>query len=72
MVGGWWIGAWTEAEEQELIRIVREVQEDQGKDYDDHNDILWSTVSARMGGRRGRQQVRDKWLVLPFGYSAER
>lgn len=61
---GWLIGAWTEAEEQELIRIVREVQEDQGKDYGDSNEILWSTVSARMGGRRGKQQARDKWSVL--------
>lgn len=63
-------GAWTEAEEQELIAIVREVQEDQGKDYDDNDDILWSTVSARMGGRRGKQQVRDKWLVLQLGHSS--
>ena len=44
------------------------MQEDQGKDNDDNDDILWGTVSARMGGRRGRQQVRDKWLVLLIGY----
>lgn len=68
---GWLIGAWTEAEEQELIRIVREVQEDQGKDYGDSNHILWSTVSARMGGRRGKQQVRDKWSVLRSDTLAE-
>ncbi len=61
-------GAWTEAEKEELIRVVQEVQEDQGKDMDDNDDILWSIVSARMGRRRGRQQVRDKWLVLSIGY----
>ena len=45
------------------------MQEDQGKDYDD-DGILWSIVSARMGGRRGKQQVRDKWLVLVFRHSS--
>lgn len=32
------------------------------------NDVLWSEVSERMGGRRTRQQVRIKWYVsLCFG-----
>jgi hypothetical protein len=34
----------------------------QGKDMD--NDVFWSVVSQRMGGKRGRQQCRIKWYFL--------
>jgi hypothetical protein len=31
----------------------------QGKDVD--SDIFWGVVSQKMGGKRGRQQCRNKW-----------
>ena len=31
----------------------------QGTDVD--NDIFWGVVSQKMGGKRGRQQCRNKW-----------
>ena len=34
----------------------------QGKDVD--SDIFWGVVSEKMGGKRGRQQCRNKWLVI--------
>ncbi|CEL59474.1 DNA-binding protein REB1 OS=Kluyveromyces lactis (strain ATCC 8585 / CBS 2359 / DSM 70799 / NBRC 1267 / NRRL Y-1140 / WM37) GN=REB1 PE=3 SV=2 [Rhizoctonia solani AG-1 IB] len=53
------IGPWTKEEEDELTRIVMELTVKQGLQAD--NDVLWSEVSERMGGRRTRQQVRIKW-----------
>ncbi|KAF7792820.1 hypothetical protein EIP86_003920 [Pleurotus ostreatoroseus] len=53
-------GAWTKEEEEELTRIVTELTVQQGKDVD--NEIFWGVVSKRMGGRRGKQQCRIKWL----------
>ncbi|KZT60778.1 hypothetical protein CALCODRAFT_492038 [Calocera cornea HHB12733] len=52
-------GPWTEDEEEELTRIVRELTTDQGKNAE--NDIFWGVVSERMGNRRTRQQCRIKW-----------
>ena len=34
----------------------------QGKDVD--SDIFWGVVSQKMGGKRGRQQCRNKWFAL--------
>ncbi|CAE6425596.1 unnamed protein product [Rhizoctonia solani] len=53
------IGPWTKEEEDELTRIVMELTVERGLQAD--NDVLWSEVSERMGGRRTRQQVRIKW-----------
>ncbi|CAE6527383.1 unnamed protein product [Rhizoctonia solani] len=53
------VGPWTKEEEEELTRIVMELTVEQGIQAD--NDVLWSEVSERMGGRRTRQQVRIKW-----------
>ena len=33
----------------------------QGKDVD--SDIFWGVVSQKMGGKRGRQQCRNKWFA---------
>ncbi|KAG8761806.1 RNA polymerase I enhancer binding protein [Ceratobasidium sp. 428] len=52
-------GPWTKEEEDELTKIVLELTVDRGVQAD--NDVLWSAVSERMGGRRTRQQVRIKW-----------
>ncbi|KAJ1308575.1 hypothetical protein OPQ81_004274 [Rhizoctonia solani] len=52
-------GPWTKEEEEELTRIVMELTVERGLQAD--NDVLWSEVSERMGGRRTRQQVRIKW-----------
>ncbi|EJU06628.1 hypothetical protein DACRYDRAFT_44460 [Dacryopinax primogenitus] len=52
-------GPWTEEEEEDLTRIVRELTTDQGKNAE--NDIFWGVVSERMGNRRTRQQCRIKW-----------
>ncbi|QRV87574.1 Myb-like DNA-binding domain protein [Ceratobasidium sp. AG-Ba] len=52
-------GPWTKEEEEELTRIVLELTVERGQQAD--NDVLWSEVSERMGGRRTRQQVRIKW-----------
>ncbi|KAF8759836.1 Required for nuclear transport of RNA pol II C-terminus 1 [Rhizoctonia solani] len=53
------VGPWTKEEEDELTRIVMELTVERGLQAD--NDVLWSEVSERMGGRRTRQQVRIKW-----------
>ncbi|KAG8763585.1 hypothetical protein FRC11_001154 [Ceratobasidium sp. 423] len=53
------VGPWTKEEEDELTRIVMELTVERGVQAD--NDVLWSEVSERMGGRRTRQQVRIKW-----------
>jgi hypothetical protein len=53
------LGPWTKEEEEELTRIVMELTVERGLQAD--NDVLWSEVSERMGGRRTRQQVRIKW-----------
>ncbi|CAE6455851.1 unnamed protein product [Rhizoctonia solani] len=53
------VGPWTKEEEEELTRIVMELTVERGQQAD--NDVLWSEVSERMGGRRTRQQVRIKW-----------
>ncbi|KIY49371.1 hypothetical protein FISHEDRAFT_12500, partial [Fistulina hepatica ATCC 64428] len=50
-------GAWEPHEEEELIRIVAEMQE--GKDLD--NDIFWTAISQKMNGTRTRTQCRAKW-----------
>ncbi|KAJ7129498.1 hypothetical protein C8R44DRAFT_614346 [Mycena epipterygia] len=50
-------GVWSSAEEDELTRIVTEMQK--GKDLD--NDVFWSKVTDLMGGSRSRQQCRIKW-----------
>ncbi|KAJ7765049.1 hypothetical protein DFH07DRAFT_1015755 [Mycena maculata] len=50
-------GAWSPDEEEELTRIVIEVQK--GKDLD--NEVFWGKVSDLMGGKRSRQQCRIKW-----------
>ncbi|KAG9128193.1 hypothetical protein FRC07_003743 [Ceratobasidium sp. 392] len=52
-------GPWTKEEEEELTKIVLELTVERGLQAD--NDVLWSAVSERMGGRRTRQQVRIKW-----------
>ncbi|KAG8745543.1 RNA polymerase I enhancer binding protein [Ceratobasidium sp. 414] len=52
-------GPWTKEEEDELTKIVLELTVQRGLQAD--NDVLWSEVSERMGGRRTRQQVRIKW-----------
>ena len=52
-------GAWSKDEEAQLTAIVKEMVEKQGKDVD--NDIFWGVVSQKMGGKRGRQQCRNKW-----------
>ena|ERR1700761_4401954 len=55
-------GPWTKEEELRLTQIVTDITVKQGKDMD--NDVFWSTVSQRMGGKRGRQQCRIKWYLL--------
>ncbi|KAJ7180287.1 hypothetical protein C8R43DRAFT_870256 [Mycena crocata] len=50
-------GTWTSAEEEELTRIVTNMQK--GKSLD--TDVFWGKVSERMGGKRSRQQCRIKW-----------
>ncbi|KAF8524606.1 hypothetical protein BU17DRAFT_30066, partial [Hysterangium stoloniferum] len=52
-------GEWTKEEEEELTKIVKEFKEKTGNDTD--NDIYWTEVSKRMGGKRSRQQCRIKW-----------
>jgi len=52
-------GPWTKEEETRLTQIVTDMTVKQGKDVD--NDVFWSIVSQRMGGKRGRQQCRIKW-----------
>ncbi|KAI0304180.1 hypothetical protein BC826DRAFT_902857 [Russula brevipes] len=52
-------GPWTKEEEIRLTQIVTDMTVKQGKDMD--NDVFWSIVSQRMGGKRGRQQCRIKW-----------
>ncbi|ELU45902.1 nucleolar protein [Rhizoctonia solani AG-1 IA] len=47
------VGPWTKEEEDELTRIVMELTVERGLQAD--NDVLWSEVSERMGGRRTRQ-----------------
>ncbi|KAI0797040.1 hypothetical protein C8Q75DRAFT_222797 [Abortiporus biennis] len=54
-------GFWTVEEENELTRIVVEMTIQQGK-QDIDNDIFWGIVSEKMGGKRGRQQCRNKWI----------
>ena len=56
-------GTWSKDEEAQLTAIVKEMVEKQGKDVD--NDIFWGVVSQKMGGRRGRQQCRNKWSECP-------
>ena len=53
------IGFWSAEEEAELTRIVTEMTVSRGKDMD--NEVFWGLVSAKMGGKRGRQQCRIKW-----------
>ncbi|KAI0340763.1 hypothetical protein BDW22DRAFT_1430434 [Trametopsis cervina] len=53
-------GPWTKEEEEELTAIVNELKTQRGEVSD--NDIFWGAVSQRMGGRRGRQQCRIKWI----------
>ena len=55
-------GPWTKEEELRLTQIVTDMTVKQGKDMD--NDVFWSIVSQRMGGKRGRQQCRIKWYLL--------
>ncbi|KAJ7094607.1 hypothetical protein B0H15DRAFT_775989 [Mycena belliarum] len=50
-------GTWSAAEEEELTRIVVDMQK--GKDLD--HDVFWGRVSELMGGKRSRQQCRMKW-----------
>ncbi|KAF9646964.1 hypothetical protein BDM02DRAFT_3117798 [Thelephora ganbajun] len=52
-------GTWSKEEEAQLTAIVREMVAKQGKDVD--SDIFWGVVSQKMGGKRGRQQCRNKW-----------
>ncbi|KAI0004938.1 hypothetical protein BJV74DRAFT_805827 [Russula compacta] len=52
-------GPWTKEEEVRLTQIVTDMTVKQGKDLD--NDVFWSIVSQKMGGKRGRQQCRIKW-----------
>ncbi|KAI0701188.1 hypothetical protein BC835DRAFT_1265131 [Cytidiella melzeri] len=53
-------GAWSREEEEELTAIVNELKIQRGEVSD--SEIFWGAVSQRMGGRRGRQQCRVKWL----------
>jgi hypothetical protein len=55
-------GPWRKEEEIRLTQIVTDMTVKQGKDMD--NDVFWSVVSQRMGGKRGRQQCRIKWYLL--------
>ncbi|KAF8195693.1 hypothetical protein K438DRAFT_1826365 [Mycena galopus ATCC 62051] len=50
-------GTWSSAEEEELTRIVLQLQKGKSLDV----DIFWSKVSQMMGGTRSRQQCRIKW-----------
>ncbi|KAJ6515701.1 hypothetical protein C8R45DRAFT_810574 [Mycena sanguinolenta] len=50
-------GVWSSAEEEELTRLVLDMQK--GKSLD--NDVFWSKVSEKMGGTRSRHQCRIKW-----------
>ncbi|KAF9782276.1 hypothetical protein BJ322DRAFT_1010319 [Thelephora terrestris] len=52
-------GTWSKEEEAQLTAIVKEMMAEKGKDVD--NDIFWGVVSQKMGGKRGRQQCRNKW-----------
>ncbi|KAF7301819.1 Carbohydrate esterase family 9 protein [Mycena indigotica] len=51
-------GPWTAEEEEKLSEIVLELQEGKDLDY----DVPWTQVAELMGGTRGRQQCRIKWL----------
>ncbi|KAL1747490.1 hypothetical protein HDZ31DRAFT_31905 [Schizophyllum fasciatum] len=53
------VGPWTQAEEDELVRVVKRLTVDKGRDFE--QDVFWSRVSAEMGGKRSRQQCRIKW-----------
>jgi hypothetical protein len=52
-------GRWSQAEEAELERIVKEVMVDQNITND--SAVPWGEVSKRMGHTRGRQQCSLKW-----------
>ncbi|THV08380.1 hypothetical protein K435DRAFT_642104 [Dendrothele bispora CBS 962.96] len=53
------VGPWTVEEEQQLQRIVENMTINRGGTLDD--EVFWSTVAREMGGRRNRQQCRNKW-----------
>ena len=55
-------GQWSQAEEAELERIVKEVMVDQNITND--SAVPWEEVSKRMGHTWGRQQCSLKW----YGY----
>jgi len=58
------IGPWTTEEEEQLQRIVEDMTVNRGGTLDD--EVFWSAVAQKMGGRRNRQQCRNKWFVNAF------
>jgi hypothetical protein len=55
-------GRWSEDEEGELERAVKELKVEQNIAND--ATIPWGEVSERMGNSRGRQQCAAKWYRL--------
>jgi Myb-like DNA-binding domain len=59
-------GRWSKDEEDELIRVVAEINDEFGGGSGDNSNVSWVTVSERMNHTRGRQQCQAKWLVIPI------
>ncbi|KAK7470467.1 RNA polymerase I enhancer binding protein [Stygiomarasmius scandens] len=53
------VGPWTTEEEEQLQCIVEDMTVNRGGTLDD--EVFWSAVAQKMGGRRNRQQCRNKW-----------
>jgi hypothetical protein len=53
------IGKWTKGEEDQLMEIVQDMKTTLG--IEEGDEIFWGRVSEKMGGRRGKQQCRNKW-----------
>jgi hypothetical protein len=54
-------GAWSKEEEAQLVEIMAEF--DYEKPKGEENDTFWRQISHRMGGSRGRHQLRSKWYL---------
>lgn len=55
-------GAWTKAEEEELVKIITSLTNKEVKDLKAEGEIFWVAVSEKMQGTRSPQQCRIKWL----------
>jgi Myb-like DNA-binding domain len=55
------IGAWSKEEEDKLVEIMAEFNYEKPKG--EENDTFWRQISHRMGGTRGRHQLRSKWWL---------